>query len=78
MPPKAKASESKEITLEPVKEISATASNKINPMHLVEMAINKDLDIEKLEKLMEMQVKWDEREAEKQYFARGFVCLLKS
>jgi hypothetical protein len=39
-----------------------------NPAHLLEMAINKDLDIEKLTKLMELQKAWQADQARKAFF----------
>jgi hypothetical protein len=40
-----------------------------NPGHLLEMAINKDLDIEKLTKLMELQRTWQSDQARKAFFS---------
>jgi len=37
------------------------------PSALLEIAINKNADVEKLDRLMEMQVKWEEREAKKMH-----------
>ena len=39
------------------------------PMRLLELAINKDADIEKLERLMAMQTQWDERNAKRDFLA---------
>lgn len=39
------------------------------PMRLLELAINKDADIEKLERLMAMQTQWDERNAKREFLA---------
>jgi len=37
------------------------------PAQLLAIAVNKDADIEKLGKLMELQIRWEDREAEKAY-----------
>lgn len=39
----------------------------MNPAKLLEIAVNKNLDIEKLERLMIMQEKWEAKEAKKSY-----------
>lgn len=39
------------------------------PATLLEMAVNQNADIEKLEKLMDLQQRWEEREAKKAYHA---------
>jgi hypothetical protein len=39
-----------------------------NPGHLLELAINKDLDVEKLTKLMELQKAWQADQARKAFF----------
>lgn len=39
------------------------------PMRLLELAINKDADIEKLERLMAMQTQWDERNAKREFLS---------
>jgi len=38
-----------------------------SPHRLIELAIDKNADIEKLEKLMAMQITWDEKEAKKSF-----------
>lgn len=38
-----------------------------NPMYLLELAINKDADVDKLEKLMALKERWDAEEARKAY-----------
>ena len=47
-------------------------SNKIavsnSPSKLMEIALNQNADVEKLEKLMAMQERWDANQARKQYF----------
>lgn len=40
-----------------------------NPMALIEMAVSKDMDVAKLEKLMELQGKWEAKQAEKAFDA---------
>jgi hypothetical protein len=42
-------------------------SDSQQPMRLLELAINKDADIEKLERLMAMQTQWDERNAKREF-----------
>lgn len=39
------------------------------PMRLLELAINRDADIDKLERLMSMQTQWDERNAKREFLA---------
>ncbi|WP_322745961.1 ERF family protein [Rouxiella badensis] len=48
-----------------------TVSQVINnaPMRLIEMAVSNNADIEKLEKLLELQTKWDAEQARKSYLA---------
>ena len=46
-------------------ESRAVASTQ--PTQLIELAINQNADVEKLEKLMEMQERWERREAEKAF-----------
>ena len=41
--------------------------NVSSPMRLVEMAISQNADIDKLEKLMDMQERWDAKQAEKSF-----------
>ncbi len=54
-------------------EVSKQAKNELpanvgmNPARLIEIAINQDSDIDKLEKLMELQIRWEDREAEKAF-----------
>lgn len=45
-----------------------TAVEPTNPGHLLELAINKDLDVEKLTKLMELQKAWQADQARKAFF----------
>ena len=68
MAPKPKESEPKKVAVRQTKEIATKPIDQISPMHLVEMAINKDLDIEKLEKIMAMQVAMEDRQARKNFF----------
>ena len=45
------------------------AAQNSNPAHqLLELAIDKDLDIDKLERLMDLQKQWEEDQARKLYF----------
>jgi len=39
-----------------------------SPAALMQMAMSKGLDLDKLEKMLELQVKWEERESKKAYF----------
>lgn len=41
---------------------------KVGPSELLKIAVDKDLDIAKLEKLMEMQAAWEAKEARKAFF----------
>src|SRR5690606_9150039 len=56
------------------KEVSRT-SNKpdsevaISPMQLIELAISKDADVDKLEKLMQLKERWDKENARKSFIA---------
>lgn len=43
-------------------------TSQSNPARLLELAISQDVDISKLEKLMELQERWDAREARKAFF----------
>ncbi len=45
----------------------AKTSEVMNPSKLLEIAVSKDADIDKLSKLMELQVKWEANEARKAY-----------
>jgi hypothetical protein len=49
------------------REVAQQQTQQTNPMQLVELAINKDADIDKLERLMQMQERWEAREAEKAF-----------
>lgn len=51
---------------EQTKEITTT---QMNPGQLLELAINKDVDVEKLGKLMELQKQWQADQARKAFFA---------
>lgn len=52
-----------------VKEDQPSHSRQVvsQPMRLIEMALSNNADIDKLERLMEMQRQWDERDAKKQF-----------
>ena len=39
-----------------------------SPSRLLELAISKDADVEKLERLMDMQIKWEKSQAQKMFF----------
>ena len=39
-----------------------------SPSRLLELAISKDADVEKLERLMDMQIKWEKSQAQKLFF----------
>ena len=45
-----------------------TKQEQTTPAQLIELAINKDLDLEKLSKLMEMKKQWDADQARKAFF----------
>jgi len=52
-------------------EVEKETKNQVTvsqPMHLIEMAISNNADIEKLEKLMALQERWDAQQAKKAYF----------
>lgn len=57
-----------EETKAPVSQPSLPVSNSAGPAKLLEIAISKDLDMEKLEKLMTMQSEWEAKEAKKAFF----------
>jgi hypothetical protein len=42
---------------------------KVTPMDLIQIAVNKDADIGKLEKLFELQLRWEANEAKKAFVA---------
>lgn len=48
--------------------LTTTSTSALNPGQLLELAINKDLDIEKLGKLMELQKQWQADQARKAFF----------
>lgn len=59
------------ITMNDTTEIattSATTMAKLGPAQLLMVAVNKDLDIEKLRELMNMQNEWEAKEARKAFF----------
>lgn len=43
-------------------------NGEVSPTHLIEMAISQHANVEQLEKLMELQLKWDANKARKQFF----------
>ena len=43
--------------------------NAPSPANLLQLAIEKDVDVDKLEKLMAMQERWNEQQAKKEYYA---------
>ncbi len=49
------------------KAIQKAESSIINPGQLLEIAIKKDLDINKLERLMDLQERWEKRQAKKAF-----------
>jgi len=49
------------------KEIQPIQSNITTPVHLLNMAVQQGADIDKLEKLMELQTRWESNEARKSY-----------
>lgn len=48
-------------------QVATQQQQQTSPMQLVELAISKDADIDKLERLMQMQERWEAREAEKAF-----------
>lgn len=48
--------------------VMSTELAKVGPSELLRVAVDKDLDIAKLEKLMEMQTVWEAKEARKEFF----------
>lgn len=40
-----------------------------SPANLLQLAVEKDVDVDKLEKLMAMQERWNEQQAKKEYYA---------
>lgn len=48
----------------PKTELQSTA---ITPMHMLQMAVSQNADLDKLEKLMELQAKWEANEARKAF-----------
>lgn len=45
-----------------------TSMAKVGPAELLMVAVNKDLDIDKLQKLMDMQTEWEAKESRKAFF----------
>lgn len=52
-----------------VRDTVAATPAAINPMQMVQMAVEQGADIEKLEKLMALQERWEANEARKAYFS---------
>lgn len=48
-------------------EKALATSGNTTPSDLLEMAVSKDADIDKLEKLMDLKLRWEENEARKEY-----------
>lgn len=48
-------------------EVVPVESKQMNPMGLIEMAVSQNADIDKLEKLMVLQERWEKNEARKAY-----------
>lgn len=61
-----KNTKTKELAIRPAAETETAA---INPMGLLSMAVDKNLDIEKLERLMTMNKDWQAQQAKKEFFA---------
>lgn len=53
----------------PKAEIVPTPPQAVTPMALIEIAVNQNADINKIEKLMELQLRWEANEARKAYVA---------
>lgn len=51
----------------PLEVPRALAPRAVTPMELLQIAVNKDADIGKLEKLLDLQMKWEANEAKKAY-----------
>lgn len=45
-----------------------TTQQETTPFHLIQMAIDKDLDVDKLERLLDMQKSWQTEKAKQSYF----------
>jgi len=48
---------------------AVTQTQTTTPLELISQAINKDLDIDKLERLLAMKERWDKEQARKSFFA---------
>lgn len=48
-------------------EVAERPQQQNNPMRLVEMAISQNADVDKLERLMDMQERWEQKEARKAF-----------
>lgn len=68
--PKTKTTMSKENELNVAKNIPATSENaSLSPNRLLELAITSNADIDKLEKLMQLQERWNAQQANKAFLA---------
>ena len=52
-------------TIEPKSELARVDNT---PSKLIELAIEQNADVDKLERLMDMQIKWEQSQAKKRYF----------
>lgn len=55
--------------MEEGKEIAVATAIQTTPAMLLNIAIEKGAELDKLEKLMDLQIKWEENQARKAYFA---------
>lgn len=56
------------VKTEPVAQV-AIERVAVTPMELIQVAMNQNADVDKLEKLMELQLRWEANEAKKAYVA---------
>lgn len=49
--------------------VTQVEGSQTNPANLLQLAVQQNLDIEKLEKLMELQERWEKNQARKDFFA---------
>ena len=61
--------EEKTLDITPVQKQETLVKDSINPGQLLEKAIDKGLHIDALEKLMDLQERWERRQAEKSFYA---------
>lgn len=50
-------------------EIAATAQQVSDPVRLIELAINQNADVEKLERLMDLQERWNKEQAKRSFYS---------